>query len=130
MPEGSVEVRDCEKATACCPAPTVCEGEECGPEGCVANGGICTLLWFGSHCCADQGCTPGIVPVVTSCHLPCATPQQCHDLDAGPVKTLVCAPNAEACTFIGNCCTQKACDSDADCPSPTPCGGVYCQRPS
>jgi len=130
MPDGSINDRDCEKATACCPAPTVCEGETCGPEDCVANGDIRTLLWIGNPCCSDQVCTPGIIPLVTGCQLPWSNQQQCHDLDTGPVKTLVCAPNAEACTFIGNCCTQKECDSDADCPAPTKCGSPLCQWPS
>lgn len=125
MPDGSVNDRDCDRGTACCPTPTVCQGEECGPEDCVPHGNICTLLWFGNPCCSDQVCTPGIIPLVTSCQLPCSHQQECLNLD--PRGFLVCANDAEACTFIGTCCTQKACESDADCPAPTKCGGSICQ---
>jgi uncharacterized protein YjbI with pentapeptide repeats len=125
MPDGSVNDRDCDRGTACCPTPTVCQGEACGPEDCVPNGNICTLLWFGNSCCSDQVCTPGIIPLVTSCQLPCSNQQECLALDPG--GTLVCANNAETCTFIGTCCTEKSCESDADCPPPTTCGGAICQ---
>ena len=125
MPDGSINDRDCGGGTTCCPTPTICEGTACGPDDCVPNGDICTLLWFGNSCCDNQVCTPEIVPFITSCQLPCTTQQQCHDLD--PSGTLVCAPNAAACPFIGNCCTEKECETDADCPPPTRCGGAICQ---
>ena len=124
MPDGSINDRDCGKGTACCPTPTVCAGEACGPEDCVPNSDICTLLWFGNPCCSDQVCTTGIVPLVTTCQLPCSTQQQCRDLD--PSGRLVCANDAIGCTYIGTCCTQKECDSDADCPSPSTCCGAIC----
>jgi hypothetical protein len=124
MPDGSLNDRDCAKGTACCPTPTVCEGEACGPDDCVPNSDICTLLWFGNPCCSDQVCTTGIVPLVTTCQLPCSTQQQCRDLD--PSGRLVCANDALGCTYIGTCCTQKECDSDADCPSPSTCCGAIC----
>jgi hypothetical protein len=101
MPDGSINDRDCDRGTPCC--PTGCEDGRCGGGSCAEFRAVCSIL--ASTCCSEHAvCTPlGNLPLITTCQIPC-------DEDATCVKLVgadyVCATDT-SCAFIAPCCVPK-----------------------
>lgn len=101
MPDGSIDNRDCDRGTPCC--PTGCENGVCGGGSCTDFQAVCSIL--GNPCCSDRAvCTPlGNLPLLTTCQIPC-------DVDATCVKLVgadyVCRTDSR-CAYIAPCCVRK-----------------------
>ena len=100
MPDGSLNNRDCDKGTRCCPTPGVCEGEACEGGTCVPPHNWCSI--FGNPCCQGRVCTPTLSsPFLTTCQKHCETQSDCQD---DPGTTCGGALGFEFCFYIGQCC--------------------------
>ena len=109
MPDGSLNDRDCDRGTRCC--PTACEGEDCESGDCVRLDVLCSA--FGNLCCGDTVCTPTAFPFVTTCQSPCDDDFECQ-AKFFP-SDVVCETDLNVCGNIGTCCRPKSCTEDADC---------------
>lgn len=85
-----------------------CRGSHGGT--CPGIGDLCGP--FSPDCCRGLVCTPSIVPLVTSCMLPCETDQECRQATG---EDVACRPNAVLCPFLSKCCWRQPCSQDADC---------------
>ena len=106
MPDGSIEDRDCDKGTACCPTPpAICpQGEVCAPDCIGAPNQICSI--FGTPCCNGLACTSTIFPLgLTFCQSPCTTTTECKQRYG---NDYTCRIEAADCIFLpGALCCQK-----------------------
>jgi hypothetical protein len=138
MPDGSLNDRDCERATACCqrelaaPGPGCdCTGKQCGPDGC---GGSCGTCPAGEACngaglciCVPQSCPAGCCDGNQVCE-PGNTNQVCG---TGGALCVSCgagqACQNQRCACVPQC-TGKACGPDGcggscgDCQGGQSCG--------
>lgn len=106
MPDGSVNDRDCEQGTACCPTPPpVCPaGEVCGPDCISTPDQICSI--FGTPCCNNLACTSMAFPLgLTACESPCTTVTECKQRYG---QNYTCRIEANACIFLPGalCCRE------------------------
>lgn len=120
MPDGSINDRDCDKGTACC--PTVCQGPDC-EDTCREVLEPCTIIF--SPCCDNLLCTP-MFPLgptlVTTCQHHCTSDAECTAIDGD----LTCKFDPVACLWIGNCCVPKSCSTNDDCDGNTCCHNQCC----
>jgi hypothetical protein len=134
MPDGSIEDRDCDKGTACCPTPPpICPpGEECGPEGTCVTGANTTCGLFIGPCCPDFVCTPSLLPVLLQCEFRCSSDADCRVLDPDR-HSYTCVVEPFNCTYVGKCCQLRRCFRDSDCREvggPRKCCNGFCHEAS
>jgi hypothetical protein len=138
MPDGSVNDRDCDRATACCRAElgggdpcqsaADCADEACRTKACTNGQCVYSVVADGPdpsgecgadssrHCCEGECCLPG----ATECDPDglCCAPN-CTGRECGPDG----CGDGEGC---GRCPPGAACDDDGQCRGTAPCTAQSC----